>query len=84
MPHIRCVDASPFMGYLTLKIVNKKLNILFILGIFRFNWENKTYFLALGTIPKTRVSFIARKITANVCIYAKNKRRLSASLFFNS
>ena len=27
-----------------------------------FNWE-KTYFLALGTIPVTGVGFIARKIT---------------------
>ena len=30
-----------------------------------FIWEKKIYFLQLGTTPKTRVGFIAKKITAS-------------------
>ena len=34
-----------------------------ILGIFSASVGKKRYFLALGTIPKTGVGFIGRKIT---------------------
>ena len=46
-----------------------KIGKIFILGFFFASIGKKTYFLALGTIPKKGVALIARKITEFILNY---------------